>query len=57
MLDRKFVLENAEAVKANCKNRGTPEEIDQVVALETLRRGKLAEAEELNQWSDGESDT
>lgn len=48
MLDRKFVLENAEAVKANCKNRGTPEEIDQVVALETERRAKLAEAEELN---------
>lgn len=48
MLDRKFVLENAEAVKANCKNRGTPEEIDRVVALETQRRARLAEAEELN---------
>jgi seryl-tRNA synthetase len=48
MLDRKYVLENAEAVKKNCENRGVPAEIDRVVELEKQRRAKLAEAEEAN---------
>jgi seryl-tRNA synthetase len=48
MLDRKFVLENAEAVKRNCENRGVGSDIDRVVAIETKRRAKLAEAEEAN---------
>ena len=48
MLDRKFVVDNAEAVKANCVHRGTPAEIDRVVQLELQRRAKLSEAEEHN---------
>ena len=38
MLDRKFVIENAEAVKANCTNRNVKCEVDKLVELETKRR-------------------
>jgi seryl-tRNA synthetase len=48
MLDRKFVVENAEAVKANCIHRGVDADVDRVVQLELSRRGKLLEAEESN---------
>jgi seryl-tRNA synthetase len=48
MLDRKFILDNAEAVKRNCANRGVPEKVDQLVELEIQRRQKLSEAEDLN---------
>ncbi len=55
MLDRKFVVENAEAVKANCINRGVPADIDRVVALESQRRAKLIEAEEFNRQANAVS--
>jgi seryl-tRNA synthetase len=45
MLDRKYVLENVEAVKSN----------DRIVALELQRRAKLAEAEELNRQANAVS--
>ena len=48
MLDRKFILENVEAVKENCRNRGVAEEVDSLLELEAQRREKLAESEELN---------
>ncbi len=48
MLDRKFILENAALVQQNCRDRGANVEVEQFVALETRRREKLAEAEELN---------
>ncbi len=48
MLDRKFILENVEAVRANCANRGVPCEVDRLVELETARKVKLQEAQELN---------
>ena len=38
MLDRKFVIENAEAIKANCANRNVKCEVDKLVELETKRR-------------------
>ena len=38
MLDRKFVIENADAVKANCTNRNVKCEVDKLVELETQRR-------------------
>ena len=41
MLDLKFVVANAEAVKQNCRNRNVPadviEDVDRVVALEAER--------------------
>ncbi|MFM8574202.1 MAG: serine--tRNA ligase [Pirellula sp.] len=55
MLDRKYVVENAEAVKSNCMHRGVSADIDRIVALELQRRGKLAEAEEWNRQANAVS--
>lgn len=55
MLDRKFVLENTEAVKKNCENRGVSVDIDRFVDLEKQRRAKLAEAEEANRQANSVS--
>ncbi len=48
MLDRKFIVENAEAVKENCKNRGVSADIDQLLGLEEKRRAKQNDVQELN---------
>lgn len=48
MLDRKYILEHAEEVKTNCKNRGVEVDIDRLVALENDRRPKQQELEQLN---------
>ena len=48
MLDRKLILENADAVKKNCELRGADVDIEQLVELEKLRKSKLNEAQELN---------
>ncbi len=48
MLDRKFILENVDAIKQNCANRGMSEQVDRLVELEQARRDKLAEVQELN---------
>ncbi|MBR2586460.1 MAG: serine--tRNA ligase [Thermoguttaceae bacterium] len=49
MLDRKFILENAEAVKLNCKNRNVTADVDRFIKLETERREGQRRLEELNQ--------
>ncbi|MCS7306242.1 MAG: serine--tRNA ligase [Thermoguttaceae bacterium] len=50
MLDAKFIVEHAELVKQNCRNRGVPAdaEVDRFVQLEAQRRTKQAEWDELN---------
>lgn len=48
MLDRKFIVENAAAVKRNCAARGVQADVDRLVELEVLRRTKLNDAQELN---------
>ncbi|MBN2581112.1 MAG: serine--tRNA ligase [Pirellulales bacterium] len=48
MLDRKFILENAELVKRNCLNRGAKVDVDRFVALEEQRKKLQQEVEELN---------
>ena len=48
MLDRKFILENLEAVKTNCANRGVQVDVDALVGIEQERKAKLKEAEEYN---------
>ena len=47
MLDRKFVVENAEAVKRNCQNRGIKVDVDRFIALESSRRTKQTDVDEL----------
>lgn len=48
MLDRKFIVENVDAVKQNCANRNVSCEIDKLVELEAQRRELMKKAEELN---------
>ena len=48
MLDRKFIVENAKAVTANCCNRGAEVDVDRLVELEQERRTKLQQVQELN---------
>ena len=52
MLDRKFLLENAEDVERNCLERGLVIDISQLVELETGRREnatRIARAESPSQ--------
>lgn len=51
MLDRKFILENLDAVRQNCRDRNVSVDLDRLVELETQRRQKLAEVQELNTQS------
>jgi seryl-tRNA synthetase len=48
MLDRKYIVEHAEAVKQNCIHRGVEAEVDRLVELEAKRRNLLQETQELN---------
>ena len=48
MLDRKFIVENADRVKQNCQQRGVKCDVDKLVELETARRQRQMEGEELN---------
>ena len=57
MLDRKLILENAELVKANCRNRGVNADVNRFIELETLRKGKQAEIEQLNRDANAVSKT
>ena len=48
MLDRRFILENADAVKLNCSQRGVKADVVRFVQLETKRRELQAEIERLH---------
>ena len=48
MLDRKFIVENAEAVAKNCELRGVTADVNRLVELENQRRKLLQQAEQLN---------
>ena len=48
MLDRKYIVENVDAVKQNCVNRGVTVDVDRLIELEQQRRAKLQEVQELN---------
>lgn len=49
MLDRKFILDNLEAVKENCRNRNVVADVDRFAQLELTRRERQKEVERLNQ--------
>ena len=48
MLDRKFVVDNVELVKLNCKNRNVQVDVDSFVALEEQRRSLQSQLDEAN---------
>jgi seryl-tRNA synthetase len=48
MLDRRFILENAEFVQENCNRRGVKVDVGRFVELESHRRKLQAEVEELS---------
>ena len=48
MLDRKYIVENADLVRQNCANRGVCVDVDRVLELETLRKARQSEVDELN---------
>ncbi|MDO4587249.1 MAG: serine--tRNA ligase [Planctomycetia bacterium] len=57
MLDRKFILDNIDAVKTNCRNRNVVADVDRFVELENIRRIKQREIEQLNQDANAISKT
>jgi seryl-tRNA synthetase len=48
MLDRKYIIENADRVRKNCEERGVKCDVDRLIELETARKQKLVEVEEFN---------
>ena len=48
MLDRKYVIENADAVAENCQKRGVPCDIEKLLELESQRKQLLADSQEFN---------
>jgi seryl-tRNA synthetase len=48
MLDRKFIVDNADKVKQNCTHRGIQCDVDRLLELEAARKAKLLLAEDLN---------
>lgn len=48
MLDRKFILQDLDAVRKNCERRGVPCDVDKIVQLDQQRLEKLQEAQDLN---------
>jgi seryl-tRNA synthetase len=48
MLDRRYVLENVDVVEENCRRRGAKADVRGFVELETRRRAKQVEVDELN---------
>ena len=55
MLDRKFVVENAELVKQNCANRGAKADIDRFLAIEADRKTLQLKIDQLNQQANAVS--
>ncbi|MEK6238024.1 MAG: hypothetical protein N2C14_25200 [Planctomycetales bacterium] len=47
MLDRKFLVENLEAVQENCRNRGADVDFERIIALEADRKAKTPDLDEL----------
>lgn len=48
MLDRRFIVENVELVQRNAANRGSKADVARFVELESLRKAKQTESDELN---------
>ena len=57
MLDRKFIVENAAAVKENCDNRGMEADVDRFVELDTMCREISTAVQDLNRQANEVSKT
>jgi seryl-tRNA synthetase len=57
MLDRKFVVENAQLVKQNCANRGAQADVDRFLAIEVERKALQSKIDQLNQQANAVSKT
>ncbi len=55
MLDKKFILANADAVQQNCTHRGVSADVHRFVELETKVRGLQQEIEELSRQANAVS--
>ena len=55
MLDKRFILENAETVQRNCDIRGVKVDVARFVELETQRRTLQSEIEELSRLANAVS--
>ena len=55
MLDRKFIVQNAQLVQDNCEKRGVPCDVQKIAELETQRLEKLKLAQDLNQQANATS--
>ena len=57
MLDRKFIVDNADLVETNCRNRNAKADVRALVDMESRRRNLLAEVQELNRRANEVSKT
>lgn len=57
MLDRKFIVENADAVRENCRHRGLKADLDRFLELNQLCHSKLQQVQELNRQANEVSKT
>jgi seryl-tRNA synthetase len=55
MLDRKFIIQNVDAIRENNRRRGADCDLDQLIALENQRLEKLQLAEEFNRQANATS--
>ena len=55
MLDRKYIIQNQDAVQENCDRRGVAVDLARIDALETQRLEKLQLAQQLNQEANSTS--
>ena len=55
MLDRKYIIQNADAIRTNCQHRGVRCDIDRIIALDQQRLDKLQQAEEYNRQANATS--
>jgi seryl-tRNA synthetase len=57
MLDRKYIVDNAEAVRKNCTSRGVTVDLDRFLAVEAQRKAQQSEVDRLNQRANEVSKT
>ena len=57
MLDRKFIVENVDAVRKNCADRGMDADVDRFFELDCLCREKSTATQELNRQANAVSKT